>query len=190
MHAHSQNFCGIGLALGPCPCPFPLWSQPWPSLWPLSPRSPWFPLWLLGWRWRFPHRRSFAHCPGPNRSNRDLGSHAQNAASHIDGIPTSERLSQPNTHCPSPLSYQRLCLSLPFSRIKLKRFQRGATTANSRHQLHQCAERRRNGGRFKVRLNAWLVFQCTAVLSQARVANSNSARTSTAQAHALKLLAT
>ena len=37
---------------------------------------------------------------------------------------------------------------------------------------------------------AWLVFQCTAVLPQVRVANSNSARASTAEAHALKLLAT
>ena len=37
---------------------------------------------------------------------------------------------------------------------------------------------------------AWLVFQCTAVLSQVRVTNSNSARASTAEAHALKLLAT
>ena len=46
-----------------------------------------------------------------------------------------------------------------------------------------------NGGRFGNGY-AWLVSPCTCVLPQAQVPNRNSARRSTKDAHALKLLAT
>ena len=78
---------------------------------------------------------------------------------------------------------------LPDSRLKTLRLitskrNQGVRAPNSRRN-----NARLNGGRFGYGY-AWLVYQCTAVLPQARVPNRNSTRTSTAEAHALKLLAT
>ena len=82
----------------------------------------------------------------------------------------------------------------PISRLKTRlrlitSKERNTSHKDGIHRIAGATDARLNGGRFGYGY-AWLVSQCTAVLSQARVATGNSARTSTADAHALKLLAT